>query len=159
MKLTITIKAINQGSVSLSNMIHTYMPDIVITPANVIKGAGAGIAIGTAGATITAGQAVALNNSNQYILAQANLVNTAAVVGIALDGASAGQPLEILTSGSITIGGTVVSGQVYVLAADNPGAIAPVTDLVTGNYTSVIGVANSSSVILVGIVNSMVTHP
>lgn len=129
------------------------MTDIVITAANVIAGSNSTRKPGTAGATITAGQAVYLDDAdNKWKLADNNSA-TAAVrqaQGIALNGAALNQPLFVLTSGDITIGGTVVAGSAYYLS-DTPGGLIPVADLGTGEYPCLIGMATSASVISVGI--------
>jgi len=133
------------------------MADLSITAANVVASAGATVVNGTSGATITAGQTVYLT-AGQYQLAKANAAGTATLAGIALNGASANQPLQVLVSGSVTIGATVTAGQTYVLSAAVAGNIAPITDLSTGNYVSLLGVATSTTVIQVVLNNSATTH-
>ena len=126
------------------------MVDLVITAANVIPGTeaeGAQFEYGTAGATITPGQAVYLEAStNTYKLADNNDTSEALSVvrGISLHAATANQPLKIQTRGPITIGATVASGSVYVLSA-TAGAIAPVADLATGNRCTLIMVGMNGS--------------
>lgn len=132
------------------------MADLSITAANVLAGAGATLASGTAGATITAGQTVYYDSAAaKYKLADADSA-TAAVrspVGIALNGASDGQPLKVLTKGTITIGATLVAGTTYYLS-DTPGGIAPAGDPTTGDYPTIIGIATSTSVLKVNITES-----
>jgi hypothetical protein len=129
------------------------MADLVITAANVLAGSGAKKVAGTAGATITAGQVVYLDSADsEYKLADADSA-TAAVrspAGIALHGASDGQPLTILSKGPITIGATVTAGVAYYLSP-TAGGICPVADLLTGDYPTVLGLATSASVIEVDI--------
>lgn len=129
------------------------MADLSITAANVVRGTDSTISTGIAGATITAGQAVYLDTANnRYKLADNNgasaLVRTP--VGIALHGASAGQPLTILTGGDVTIGATLTAGVAYYLS-DTPGGICPVADLLTGEYPTLIGIAKSTTVLDVNI--------
>ena len=126
------------------------MADIAITAANVVAGSGAAISrSANAGATITAGQVVYLDSSTgTYKLADCNSA-TAAVrspVGIALNGASSGQPLAVLTSGPITIGGTLTAGVAYYLSG-TAGGIRPVADNTTGDYPVALGIATSTSVL------------
>lgn len=127
------------------------MADLTITAANVVAGSGAKIKHGTAGATITAGQALYLDSSDgKYKLAD-NDSATAAVrsfAGIALNGASNGQPLAVLEAGSITIGATTAVGIVYCLSS-TAGGICPSADIATGDYNTVIGVGTSTTAILV----------
>lgn len=125
------------------------MADLSITAANVQRAAGARTANGTAGATIAAGQVVYLDTAaGTYKLADCDSA-TAAVrspAGIALNSASSGQPVEVLTSGGITIGATVTAGVAYYLSP-TAGGICPVADLLTGDYPTIIGIATSASVI------------
>lgn len=133
------------------------MADLSITAANVSGGTGFLMVTGTAGATITAGQAVYLSGT-QWLLARANAAGTATVVGIALNNASSGQPINVLYGGIINIGATTVTGQTYALSAANAGGIAPITDLTTGNIVSILGVATSTSAIQIVINNSGAAH-
>lgn len=131
------------------------MTDVSITAANVLTGSGSAVKYGTAGATITAGQAVYLDEAStgEWLLADSDAASAAArgsgKIGIALNGASDGQPIAVQTGGNIAIGGTLVAGTVYVLSA-TPGGIAPQADLTTGDYVTIIGVATSSSVLSLG---------
>ncbi len=138
------------------------MANLSITAANVAQVDG-GVFDGTAGETITAGCVVYLKSSdNRLWLALANtpaVPALAAVKGIALHGASAGQPLRIQTSGQITIGATVVVAAVYVLSA-TAGLICPTADITTtGYYRSVLGVATSTTIITLALNNSGAALP
>lgn len=129
------------------------MTDLSITAASVVPGADARTISGTAGATITAGQAVYLDTAtNTYKLADSNgaaaLIRTP--VGIALHGASANQPLTIQRSGDLTIGATLTAGVAYYLS-DTPGGICPVADVGSGEYPCIVGIAKSTTVLDVNI--------
>lgn len=130
------------------------MADLVITAANVIAAAGADVdRSGKSGGTITAGQVVYKDAaSGQWLLADNNSATVAARTpgGIALNGASAGQPLAVHRSGPLTIGATLASGVAYYLSG-NPGGICPVADLVTGMFPTVLGIAQSTTVLEVAI--------
>lgn len=132
------------------------MSDLSITAANVIAGTGAKKALGTAGTTITAGKTVYLDTSdNKYKLADCDSV-TAAVrspAGIALNGASDGQPLVVLEEGPITIGATMTAGIAYYLSP-NAGGICPVADVLSGDHTIILGMATSTTVLEVSIQES-----
>ncbi|MDE2020267.1 MAG: DUF2190 family protein [Patescibacteria group bacterium] len=132
--------------------------DLTITAANVAQVSGVPQQY-TAGGTITQGQCVYLNSSNQVVGAKSNASATAAVLGIALNSASTGQPVTVLTSGVITIGATTTKGTIYVVSAANAGGIAPISDLATGNYLSIIGYANSTTQITLTINATGVTLP
>jgi len=126
------------------------MTDIVITAANVVPGDGAVVYSGTAGATITQGQALYKEAaSGTYKLADSNAATAEArtPVGIALNAASAGQPISFQKSGPITIGGTLTPGVAYYLSAANAGGICAVADLTTGDYPALLGMAASASVL------------
>jgi hypothetical protein len=106
-----------------------------------------------AGATVTAGQALYLDTADgKWKLADNNSATVAARTpgGIALNGASNGQPLSVLTSGPITIGATLTAGVAYYLS-DTPGGLCPVADLGSGEYPTVIGIATSATVLKVQI--------
>lgn len=127
------------------------MTDISITAANVVAAAGSKAVSSTAGATITAGQVVYRDATDgTYKLADCDSA-TAAVrspTGIALHGASSGQPLQVLTSGEITIGGTMTAGVTYYLSP-TPGGIAPIADVLSGDHTVIVGIATSATVLSV----------
>ncbi len=119
----------------------------VATPANVVAASGSVIRDVIAGATITQGQVVYSDSaaSNKYKLAQADgTVAEANAVGIALNAASDTQPLRIITSGDIDPDATVVVGEVYMVSAA-AGGIAPIIDLVVGNFPTILGVGTSVS--------------
>lgn len=127
------------------------MTDIAITAANVVKGSDAMIEHGTAGATITAGQAVYLDTATgTYLLSDNNATGKKTVLGIALHGASASQPLTIQKRGDITIGGTLTAGSGYYLSS-TAGGIAPVADIASGMDVVFLGLAKSASVLALDI--------
>lgn len=134
------------------------MADITVTAASVIAGGDAVVEHGRAGATITAGQVVYKEaSSGKFKLTDTNSA-TAEVknaYGIALNGASDGQPLAVQKAGSITIGATVVAGTAYY-ASETPGGIQSAADVAT-EAVVLLGIATSASVIKMGIINSGVT--
>jgi hypothetical protein len=136
------------------------MSDISITAANVAAGSDAVIERGTAGATITAGQVVYRDAADsKYKLADSDNA-TAAIrnpIGIALHGASNGQPLAIQKSGDITIGGTLTAGTAYYLSSGTPGGIAPLADIASGDDPILLGLATSASVLRIDIQDPNVT--
>lgn len=126
------------------------MPDLSITAANVAPSVGWLFKDGTAGASITAGQSIYedATDSGKIKLADANASAAAAdAKGIALHAALSGQPIRYQTEGDITIGSTEMQqGKIYV-QSNNAGGIAPSTDLGSGWYTKVVGVAKTHSVL------------
>lgn len=130
------------------------MADLVITAASVVAGSGAIIDRNrNAGASLTAGQAVYLESSTStYKLADCNSA-TAEVrtpVGIVLNACASGQPVAVLTKGPITIGATLTGGVAYYLSG-TAGGIRPVADNTTGDYPAIIGMASSTTVLVVNI--------
>lgn len=133
------------------------MTAIAITAANVVKGADAVTETGLAGATITAGQAVYRDpTSKKFLLADNNdaSADIRNARGISLNSVSLNQPMTVQFGGDLTIGGTVAPGVIYCLGA-TAGGIIPAADLVTGNYTCVLGIGKSTSVIKVGVLNGL----
>lgn len=123
------------------------MTDVTVTAANVKPSTDARTRTGVAGATITAGQVVYLDSAdNKLKLCDSDSATAAArlPVGIALNGAAADQYVTYQYKGLLTVGGTLTKGLVYV-ASDTPGGIMPAADLETGDYTTVLGIAYSSS--------------
>lgn len=123
------------------------MADLTITPANVATVDGV-VRHGTAGGTITAGQAVRFS-SGELVAASDSSAANAAVAGIALHAASDGQPLAYQDSGTIDIGATVAIGKVYVLSTS--GGIAPVDDIAGSEFVTVIGIGVTAANIKLGI--------
>lgn len=124
------------------------MADISITVANVQSGTNASQRQAIAGATITAGQPVYLDStaSNQAKPARANADATSRAVGIAMNGASSGQPVDYITrDDDFTVGGTSTAGIILCVSAGAAGGIAPSADMTTGNYVTTIGIMKSAT--------------
>lgn len=131
------------------------MANLVITAASVVADSTATLEVGTAGATITAGQVVYVDTTTKtYKLADCDSATLAVRTarGIALEGASAGQPLTIIRAGDVTIGATIAAGVAYYLSP-TAGGICPIADLSSGDYPVVLGMGKSTTVLKVGIVN------
>jgi len=136
------------------------MAALTITAASVLAGSNAATVAGVAGATITAGQVVYKEASTgKYKLADANDATAEVRVpaGIALHGASDGQPLKILTGGNITIGATVTAGTAYYLSPLTAGGIGPLADVTTGDDVVLVGIATTAAIIKVQFLVSGVT--
>lgn len=135
------------------------MASLSITAANVIKGSNATVEYGTAGATITAGVVVYLDEADgEYKVADADSATAAAKNprGIALNGASDGQPLAIIRKGDVTIGATMTAGLAYYLSP-TPGEIGVVADVLSGDDPIILGIAKSTTVLTVDIQDPGVT--
>lgn len=136
------------------------MADLSITAANVALVSGTS-GTGTAGETVTAGQALYLKSADSRLwLADCDDTSaTATIKGVALNGASAGQPLAYAESGAVvTIGATTTIGEIYVLSG-TAGGVAPEGDHASDDYVSLIGVGVTAANIKLTIVNSGVQVP
>lgn len=134
------------------------MADISITAASVIPGTGAKSRDGTAGATIAAGKVVVVDPATgKYVLCDTDHATAALRIadGIALNGASDGQPIKVQTEGPLTIGGTMTAGVAYY-ASNTAGGICPVAD-VTAERSVLLGIATSTTVLDLDIQDSGVT--
>lgn len=136
--------------------------DITITPANVQGAAGltsSGVSFVTFGETVTAGQLVYEDTSdnNHCKLANNSASATAVVKGVAITGGGDGDPGYVVTSGPVEIGGTTNPGEGYCLSDVN-GAIGIHTDLAAADYVSQIGVGMSGNRIYINITNTGETH-
>ena len=93
-------------------------------------------------------------DSNKAKLSDANAgALLAEVAGITVNGAASGQPIRYQKSGGINVGATLTVGQTYINST-NAGGIAPISDLQTGSYVSILGVATSATNLKLGIINS-----
>ncbi len=129
------------------------MADISITAANVVAGSNASVVQGTAGETIAAGQFVYKATATQKWMLADNDSATAEVrlpLGVALNGAALNQPVVVQKSGDVTIGGALTAGVAYYLSA-TPGGICPVADIASGDYSVLLGLAKSATVLAIDI--------
>lgn len=102
------------------------MADITVTAAQVarLRPDIDVVETGIAAATITAGQSLYRNSSNKVDLGDGNgSATTADVIGIALEGASAGQPVDYLSYGPLA-GFTLSTVDMLLYQSDTAGALA-----------------------------------
>lgn len=130
------------------------MADVTITAADVVASASAQTGEGMAGVSIVAGEWVYRAADKTLRLADANSsLLTATAEGMALHAAGAGQPLRFASQGEVTVSAVLTVGKVYVLSA-NAGKTAPVADLASGWWTSVVGYAKTTSILVIRRINS-----
>lgn len=128
------------------------MADLTITPASVLAGAGSAIEHGVAGTTITAGQVLYLDTAStgKWLLADADaataIARGSAKIGVALHGASSGQPIAVHKEGDLALGAVLTAGISYFLSGTS-GGICPVADVTGGEYFVFLGQAKSTSVL------------
>lgn len=127
------------------------MADITITASGVLKSESSEVAEAIAGAAIAQGEWLYADaaDSNKLKLAQATTLAKSVVVGMAITGAAAGQPVKYLTSGEVTVNGLAV-GDVYVVSA-TAGKMCLRTDLVAGNFVTILGGGKSATNLRVSI--------
>ena len=114
----------------------------------------------TFGATITAGQVLYLDGSdNKAKLADADAAGKKTVYGIALDSGSDGDTGDVALSGSvINLAVTVGVGTPYFLSS-NAGGICPLADVGTGEDVDFLGVGKTAGgQLAVHIFNSGIAH-
>lgn len=133
------------------------MADLSITSGQVLPGAGAVIQdMISFNAALVAGDVVFKDDetgSAGRADCNAAQADTRTPYGIALNTAAVGQPVRVLRSGRITIGATVTPGTAY-FSSSSPGGLCPVGDLTTGMSPTFIGIAVSTTELLVNITPS-----
>jgi hypothetical protein len=124
------------------------MADLSITAASVLAASTVPRETVTAGETITQGMAVfKLASDGKWYKSAGNLETLAPVHGVSLTAASTNQPLVVGLNGLITIGATLSVGKIYVISGATGGGIRPVDDVTAGDFPSVVGIANSTTVL------------
>ena len=99
----------------------------------------------TAGETVTAGQVVyRLSTDGEMYLGDADDAAKDDITGIVLIGGGDGESILILSSGGIDLGATLTVGEVYVLST-TAGGIAPIGDLLAGDFVTILGVAKAAN--------------
>lgn len=122
------------------------MANLSVTAASVLATASAITAVGVSGATITAGQPLYVDTANGNVLkpAIATTLLASTCAGVALHASLTNQPIAYITGGQFNPGATVAVGVTYVVSATS-GAICPMADLVQTNYSSILGIATTTS--------------
>lgn len=121
------------------------MADLVQTAANVgVSGTTATLSLVQAGEAITQGNSVYLKSDAKHWKSDADLTSeAAAAVGIALTPAAADEYFVLASTGKIDVGATLTVGTTYVVSG-TAGAIAPIADLATGDYATILGTATAA---------------
>lgn len=138
------------------------MADLSIAAANVVEGTVSGMTVfkatTIAGAAITAGQLVyKLASDGKLYPSDANASSTAAnISGMALHGALTNQPLQFASAGPIQVGAILTAGSWYV-ASTNAGSVAPMADLASGAYSSLVGYGYSTSTLVLQVTTTGVS--
>ena len=126
------------------------MADLTIT-ASAVRGTRQDTA--SAAVSLTAGKVVYKDTNGAYALSDSNVLAAAQVGGITLCGADAGQPVNVLASGQLTVQGGLTAGTFYYLSA-TAGGICPAADLASGHRVIQVGHAISATVLLVNVIDT-----
>lgn len=134
------------------------MANLSQTAANVslTNVSGARVEQGIAGEAITQGQPVyLLSTDSKHYQCDADLSAAASVcVGIALTPAATDEYFLIAKPGStIDVGATLTVGETYAVSATK-GAICPLSDITTGGYPTILGVATTTGKLPLNIIAS-----
>lgn len=132
------------------------MADISVTAASVVP-ATTGVTFERypAAVAITAGQVCYVDASTgQANLADADSATAAVrtVKGIAVNSCAAGQQVVLQTSGELTFNAVLTKGAPFYCSA-TAGGIMPQADLTTGKYVHLLGIAKSTTVLVLDINN------
>lgn len=136
------------------------MVSLTLTPSGVKPGAGAKVLDGQiAGEAFDAGAVVRKDTNGKWVKARANnLAGVTGDLGIAVSTADAvDQRVSVQVSGPLTCTG-LTKDTYYVIAADTAGLIAPEADLASTNITTFVGIATSTTNLMVSILNSRTAH-
>lgn len=128
------------------------MADIALTSAVYLSGA-APLAF-NAGAAIAATDVVYFDDSSgSGKLADADVLASSYVSGVALNASASGNPVNVAGAGTrITVNAVLTKGVAYY-ASTTAGKICPFADLTSGKYISLVGIAESTTVLRLICVN------
>lgn len=133
------------------------MADISQTASSVLKLSGAARQA-PAGETLIAGQPVYMLNGLLY-KAKADTAAHANAVGITLNGGALNQPVDYVgDGGSINIGATMANGGTYCVSRNNAGGICLIADIVSGDFSFILGTATGAGVLPLNFINAGVAR-
>jgi hypothetical protein len=128
------------------------MTDLLFVASDILASPSAKRSEGISGGVPVAGDVVFMSpDDRQWRRASNNdsTTNGAKVPsGIALNGATAGQPIDVLVLGDLTVSSVLTPGDAYYLSA-NPGKICPRADVVAGMDVCFIGIAKATNILMV----------
>lgn len=138
------------------------MADITVTAANVAMGASTlRTRVVQVGEAVTQGQPGYLHTDSKYYQTDADVAASSVAAGVFLTAATTnGYALLALPDSEpgralVNLGATLAVGTVYAVSATK-GGIAPIADLASGDYITVLGVAVTAALLDLQIVVSNV---
>lgn len=135
------------------------MADITVSSSLVQPSATAPYETGVLADEFTAGQAGYLDGSvDRWKKATAIAQASAAARGVITHNGSTGQIGRFQTAETLNFGGGVTQGVVYAVST-NAGGIAPITDVTTGNWITIVGVGSSTNAILLNFFRAGIQKP
>lgn len=137
------------------------MADLSQTAANVgLSGVGGTLRNATAGEAITQGQPVyRLSSDQKYYRCDSDAEASAIAAGIAMTPAATDGNFVLAENSSIVdLGATLTVGETYCVST-NVGAVAPIGDLTTGDYITILGVATVADTLPLNIYVSGAAKP
>ena len=121
------------------------MANLTITPADVgVNSSATQTRIVQVGEAVSQAQPAFLDGSKYYQAVANDTEAKAAAVGVFMTAAALDGYAVIAMVGPVDLGATLTVGEVYVVSATK-GSIAPIADLTTGDYVTILGVASSAS--------------
>lgn len=132
--------------------------EISITAANV-QPSGGGLNTSTVtpivfGATVTEMMPLYLAADGNYELGNCGAAATSQIAGVSLSAGGDGDSGLMAKTGAVVVSGaTLTAGETYFLS-DTNGKITPASNLSSGDYLTMIGIALTTSLMLIYIVNT-----
>ncbi len=91
--------------------------------------------------------------------ADADALATATVIGMCLNSADTGQPVNVLRSGAVTVGSILTAAGKLLLLSSTAGKLMDAADISTGKFVSVVGWSTSATALQISILNTGLASP
>ena len=118
------------------------MADLVIGATGVAKGPGAFTDERNTSLIVFQGRAMYLKDDGTLGLCDASTEAKAKAWGLTLNSAAGGQPVRVIRSGQVDLGVALAAGEPYVISSTlAQGFLMPASDLGSGDWTTLVGVA------------------
>lgn len=134
------------------------MPELTITPGSVAVVTETQFERFNAGVAIDAGDVMRLDSQSQWQLADNTGTTNADMYAIAVNSGGVGQEIKGLVYGVVSLGAVLTVGEVYVIGTTG-GSMRPHSELTTGDFVTIVGVAQTTSNLLIARIPSGVAVP